>query len=99
MNARFLSAIVFGLAITAAASAQDAPAINPLLHCRPTACSIQAIDGLQLQHLHPGISGPLARPAWAGAAPTERHEAAADHYTIKTDAARRTLSFGVNTAL
>jgi hypothetical protein len=102
MNARFLSAIVFGLAITAAASAQDAPANQPVAPPagQPPAPS-QAIDGLQLQHLHPGISGPLARTGMGGRGATGTvTEAAADHYTIKTDAGEAyVVHFGVNTRI
>ncbi len=84
MNARFLSAIVFGFAIAVAASAQEAPATQPA--GQPPAPT-QVPDGIQLQHWRAGSGGPWAGTGMGGRGATGTvTEAAADHYTIKTDA-------------
>jgi hypothetical protein len=98
MRTRLLSAIVFGLALTAAASAQDAPTTPPT--GQPPAQGPGA-GGWQGQHLRAGSSGRLAGTGMGGRGVTGTVTAvAADHYTVKTDAGEiYTVHFTANTRI
>jgi hypothetical protein len=86
MKIRLLSAIVFGLALTLAASAQDA---NPR----------GSRGGRAGQIGQGGWSGGMGGFGGGGTTGTVT-EAAADHYTIKTDAGETyTIHFSVNTRI
>ena len=99
MKARFLSAIVFGTVLAAASSAQDAPTAPPAN--QPPAPS-QGPGGWQ------GSQGQRGggRGGWGGGGMMGRGltgtvtEAAADHYTIKTDAGESyTVRFSADTRI
>jgi hypothetical protein len=111
VNSRLFSAVVFGLALTLAASAQDAPAA-PASAQAPAAAPVAAPA-----HPHGGGGGQGqgqrgGRVGWGGwgggwggvaggggVAGTVT-EAAADHYTIKTDAGEiYVVHFSVNTQI
>jgi Domain of unknown function (DUF5666) len=96
MNFRLLSAITFGLAVSAAAYAQDAPAGSP---------------AVQTQNQGTGGSGGGqgqrgGRGAWGGGMGMGRGvmgtvtEVAGDHYTIKTEAGETyTVHYSANTRI
>ena len=97
MKIRFLSAIVFGVAL-AAASAQDAPPTPPAGQPPGPA---QAPSTWQVQHMRAGSGGPWAGTGMGGRGATGTvTEVAADHYTIKTDAGETyVVHFSVNTRI
>jgi hypothetical protein len=99
MKTRFFSAIVFGVALIAAASAQDASTTPP---ASQTAAPSQGPGGWQ------GGQGQRGggRGGWGGGGMMGRGltgtvtEVAADHYTIKTDAGETyTVHFSANTRI
>ncbi|MGD0858818.1 MAG: DUF5666 domain-containing protein [Terracidiphilus sp.] len=99
MKTRFLSAIVFGVALTAAASAQDASTTPPA--GQPPAPSQGSSGGQGGQGQRGG-----GRGGWGGGGMMGRGlsgtvtEVAADHYTIKTDAGDTyTVHFSANTRI
>ena len=98
MKARFFSAIVFGVALAAAASAQDASTTPPA--GQPPAPA-QVPGGGQGQHWRAGSGGVWAGTGMGGRGATGTvTEVGADHYTIKTDAGETYIvHFSVNTRI
>jgi hypothetical protein len=104
MKARFISGIVIGLALTLSASAQDAPAAPPA--GSPSASPAQGAGPGGGQGGQGQRGG--GRGGWGGGGMMGMGgglmgtvtEAAADHFTIKTDAGEAyTVHFSVNTRM
>jgi hypothetical protein len=96
MKARFLSAIVFGVALIAAASAQDASTTPP---AGPPPAPSQGPGGWQGGQGQRGGGGGWGGMMGRGLTGTVT-EVAADHYAIKTDAGETyTVHFSANTRI
>ena len=96
MKARFFSAIVFGVALTAAASAQDAPTAPPAGQPPAPSQSPGGLQGGQGQRGGGRGGGGMMGRGLNGTVT----EVAAGHYTIKTDAGETyTVHFSANTRI
>jgi hypothetical protein len=100
MKVRIFSAIVLGLALAAAASAQDAPAA-PTAGAPPAPSQGFGAGVWQGQHLRAGSGGPWAGTGMGGRGVTGVVTAAfTDRYTVKTEAGETyTVHFSANTRI
>jgi hypothetical protein len=99
MKIRLLSAIVFGLALSVAASAQDAPTTSPTGQNPAQGSGSGGNQGHGPHGGRGGWGGGMGMGGGAGITGTVT-EVAADHYTIKTDAGESyAVHFSVNTRI